>query len=74
MSTIRPRLVCSECQDALAHKLITLHAAEDTVIVCEGNWNALPQWCRDSFTNARGKGLEKRREAVGEIREQLTNG
>jgi hypothetical protein len=71
MNLDRQRLVCPECRERLAHRLITLHAEDDTVLVCAGAWESLPQWLRDSFENAKGRGLGKRREAVTEIREHL---
>lgn len=53
----------------MVHRLITLHAEDETVLVCAGNWEALPQWMRDGFEHSKGKGIEKRREVVREIRE-----
>lgn len=69
----RLKIVCPDCKAALIHRLITLHAEEDTLIVCSGAWDSLPQWLRDAFTNSKGKGIAKRREAVREIHEQLSN-
>lgn len=69
--TERQRLVCAECRERMVHRLITLHAEEDTLIVCSGAWEGLTQWLRDAFNNTKGKGIEKRREAVNEIREHL---
>lgn len=67
----RPRLLCGECRERLVHRMTTLHAEDDTVLICAGAWDSLPQWMRDAFEHARGRGLEKRREAVTEIREHL---
>ncbi len=65
------RLLCPECRPALTHKLILLHAAADTLLVCGGAWESLPQWLRDAFEQAEKKGLEKRREIVREIQDHL---
>lgn len=67
----RLKIVCPACTAALIHRLVTLHAEEDTLIVCSGAWDSVPQWARDAFTNSKGKGIAKRREAVREIQEQL---
>lgn len=72
----RPRYVCAACRGAgcLVHRLITLHAAEDTVMVCAGAWQGLPEWMRSSFKlleEKKGKNLTKRREIVQEIVDHL---
>ncbi len=69
----RPRFVCPECQERLVHRISTLHAEEDTILVCGGVWESLPQWARDAFTGLerQGRTLSKRWEAVREIREFL---
>ena len=68
----RPKLVCSECQEGLVHRLITLHAASDTVLVCEGAWKSLPSWLQEAHKGCAKLGLAKRREVVREIGEQLS--
>lgn len=65
----RPQIVCPDCKEGLTHKLVILHAGEDTLIVCAGNWERLPPWLKEGFEHA--KKLMKRQEIVGEIREHL---
>lgn len=66
----RPQFVCPACQGRLVHRVITLHAESETIIVCEGAWEALPKWMRDGFTEGK-KNLARRQEAVREITEHL---
>jgi len=61
MNEPRPRLLCPECGERLMHRLVTLHAEADTVLICTGLWESLPKWMRE--------GIEKRREIVREIKE-----
>lgn len=73
----REEFVCKDCRAGLQHTLLTLHAGENTIIVCSGAWEGLPEWMRNGFTmlkEAGKKGLEKRREMVGDIREHLRTG
>ena len=69
--TPRPTITCPECQEKLVHRLITLHAGEDTMLVCEGSWEALPNYLREAYGHAKGTGLSKRREIAQEIRDHL---
>ena len=45
----RQQIVCPACRSGLIHKIVVLHAGEDTLITCGGAWEALPSWLRDSF-------------------------
>ncbi len=67
----RSRLVCADCSVRLVHRLFTLHAEEETVIVCGGVWESLPKWLQDGWTllDKKGKSLSKRRELVREMME-----
>lgn len=69
----RPRFVCPACRDRLEHRLITLHAGEDTIVVCKGAWDGLPKWMQDGIAllDKKGKSLSKRREVAREIMEEL---
>jgi hypothetical protein len=65
----RTQIVCPACQGALTHRLVVLHADADTLIVCGGVWESLPDYLRERFKQA--KGLDGRRAAVCEIRDSL---
>lgn len=75
--TPRPQIVCLACRvgKGLVHGLITLHAGEETIIICEAAMEALPKWMRDGWTQikevGRRQGLDRRRNAAREIREHL---
>lgn len=78
METILPAstpVLCPKCFEAcLCHNLITLHAAEETLRICEGAWEELPAHLREGFklaADAKTRGLVRRREAVQEIRYHL---
>ena len=55
----------------MVHSLVTLHAAENTILVCSGAFDSLPSWLTEEFKAAKKGGLDKRREVVAEIREYL---
>lgn len=66
------QIVCPECRSGMVHKLVVLHAGEDTLITCLGAWESLPVWLRESFGEVRkGQPVRKRREVVREMRDQL---
>lgn len=56
----------------MSHRLITLHAGKETILVCSGIWEAVPSWLKESFGDVRKNGgIKKRREVVAEIREYI---
>ena len=64
--------VCPACRSGMVHQLVVLHAGKDTLLTCRGAWDALPSWLTESFGQVKkGTHVEKRREVVAEIREQL---
>jgi hypothetical protein len=66
------QVVCAACQGGLVHRLVTLHAGSDTMLVCSGAWEGLPSWLKESFGDVRKNGgVEKRREVVAEIRDEI---
>ena len=68
----RAPVVCPACKARLIHRLVVLHAGEDTLITCGGAWEALPAWLRESFGEVRkGQPISKRQAVVREIRDQL---
>lgn len=70
--TPREQVVCAACKESLSHRLITLHAGEDTILVCSGILEAVPSWLKEAFGDVRKNGgIKKRREVVAEIREYI---
>lgn len=68
----RERVVCAACKQGLIHRLVTLHAGEDTILVCSGVWDGVPSWIKEAFGDMRKNGgIKKRREVVAEIREYI---
>ena len=68
----RQQIVCPACRSGLIHKIVVLHAGEDTLITCSGAWEALPSWLKDSFGAVKkGQPIGKRREVVREIWDHL---
>ena len=56
----------------MIHRVVVLHAGEDTLITCSGAWESLPSWLQESFGQVRkGQPVSKRREVVEEIRSHL---
>ena len=70
----REQIVCPACRAGLIHKIVVLHAGEDTLVTCKGAWDALPSWLQLAFGEVKkGQPFAKRREVVREIREELNN-
>ncbi len=68
----RAQIVCPACRAGLIHKIVVLHAGEDTLVTCKGAWEALPSWLQASFGEVKkGQPVAKRREVVREIRDEL---
>ena len=69
---LREQIFCPACRAGLIHKIVVLHAGEDTLVTCKGAWDALPSWLQLAFGEVRkGQPIEKRREVVQEIRDHL---
>lgn len=68
----RRQIVCPACYDGMIHRVVVLHAGEDTLVTCRAAWDSLPTWLRESFGEVKkGQPIEKRREVIREIREHL---
>lgn len=68
----RRQIVCPACREGLVHRVVVLHAGEDTLVTCGAAWDALPSWLQEAFGQVKkGQPIAKRREVVREIREHL---
>lgn len=63
-------ITCPQCTHGLLHELTTLHANEETITLCVGLWQSLPEFLRKNYRlaqEAKTKGLARRQEAVRDI-------